>query len=394
MASQQKLTFNPQDPFRLEDLLTEEERMVQESTRNFVKDTLAPTIIKATRGKQFPRKLAKAFGEMGLLGVTLEGYGCAGMSYTQYGIINREVEYCDSSYRSFLSVQSSLVMYPIYTYGTEAQKEKFLPKLASGEFIGCFGLTEPDHGSDPGAMTTRAKKVDGGYCLNGEKTWITNSPIADVFVVWAKDDHDDIRGFLLEKGMDGLSAPKIEGKMSLLASDTGSIVMADVFVPEDNIFPDIKGLKGPFSCLNNARFGISWGAMGAAQCCFETALNYVKERNQFGEPLAKRQLVQQKLADMSTEIVKGNLLALQLARLRENGQDTHDMTSYAKRNNVSHALTIARTARDMLGGNGVADEYPIFRHLINLEAVNTYEGTYDIHGLIIGRALTGEQAFY
>jgi len=332
-------------------------------------------------------------GEMGLLGVTIDGYGCAGMSYVQYGLINREIEYCDSAFRSFMSVQSSLVMHPIYHYGTEDQKQKYLPKLATGEYIGCFGLTEPDGGSDPNAMRTNAKKTDGGYILNGEKTWITNSPIADVFVVWAKDEEGDIRGFVLEKGMKGLSAPKLEGKMSLLASDTGMIVMQDVFVPEENKFPDIKGLKGPFGCLNSARYGISWGAMGAAQYCFDTALSYTQDRELFGKPLAARQLVQLKLADISTEIVKGTLLSLHLGRLKDAGKDDHNMTSYAKRNNVGKALEAVRITRDMLGGNGVSDEYGIIRHVMNLESVVTYEGTADIHALIIGRALTGHQAF-
>jgi glutaryl-CoA dehydrogenase len=386
-------TLNPQDPLLFDSLLTEEERMVRDATRDFVKTAMEPRITKAAREGHFPMELAREMGQMGLFGVTINGYGCAGMSYVQYGLINREVEYCDSAFRSFLSVQSSLVMHPIYTWGTEAQKQKYLPKLATGDYIGCFGLTEPNHGSDPGSMLSRAKKTDGGYILNGEKTWITNSPVADVFVVWAKDDAGDIRGFVLEKGMKGLSAPKIEGKMSLLASETGMIVMQDVFVPEENKFPEVKGLKGPFSCLNSARYGIAWGAMGAAQACFDQALSYVTERDQFGKPLATKQLVQLKLANMSTDIVTGHLLALHLGRLKDSGKATHDMTSYAKRNNVGKALEIARTARDMHGGNGVADEYKIMRHMVNLEAVNTYEGTSDIHALIIGRALTGHQAF-
>ena len=386
-------TLNPQDPLLIDTLLTEEERAVQTATRAFVQAELMPRITAANRKQHFPREVATLMGEMGLLGVTIDGYGCAGMSYVQYGLINKEIEYCDSAFRSFMSVQSSLVMHPIYHYGTEAQKQKYLPKLATGEYIGCFGLTEPDGGSDPNAMRTFAKKVDGGYLLNGEKTWITNSPIADVFVVWAKDDAGDIRGFVLKKGTKGLSAPKIEGKMSLLASDTGMIVLQDVFVPEENKFPDIKGLKGPFGCLNSARYGISWGAMGAAQYCFDTALDYTQDRVLFGKPLAARQLVQLKLADISTEIIKGTLLALHLGRLKDQHQDDHTMTSYAKRNNVGAALTIARTSRDMLGGNGVSDEYGIIRHLMNLESVVTYEGTADIHALIIGRGLTGHQAF-
>ena len=385
--------LNPQDPMLIDTLLTEEERAVQDATREFVHAELMPRITEANRKQSFPREVANLMGEMGLLGVTIDGYGCAGMSYVQYGLINREIEYCDSAFRSFMSVQSSLVMHPIYHYGTEAQKQKYLPKLATGEYIGCFGLTEPDGGSDPNAMRTNAKKTDGGYILNGEKTWITNSPIADVFVVWAKDEAGDIRGFVLEKGMEGLSAPKLEGKMSLLASDTGMIVMQDVFVPEENKFPDIKGLKGPFGCLNSARYGISWGAMGAAQYCFDTALSYTQDRELFGKPLAARQLVQLKLADISTEIIKGTLLSLHLGRLKDAGKDDHNMTSYAKRNNVGKALEAARITRDMLGGNGVSDEYGIIRHVMNLESVVTYEGTADIHALILGRALTGHQAF-
>ncbi|MBI1364172.1 MAG: acyl-CoA dehydrogenase [Proteobacteria bacterium] len=386
-------TLNPHDPLMFDTLLSEEERMVRDATRDFVKTVMEPKILKAAREGHFPMELAREMGEMGLFGVTIDGYGCAGMNYVQYGLINREVEYCDSAFRSFLSVQSSLVMHPIYTWGTEAQKQKYLPKLAKGEWIGCFGLTEPNHGSDPGSMLTRAHKTNGGYVLNGEKTWITNSPVADVFVVWAKDDAGDIRGFVLEKGIKGLSAPKIEGKMSLMASETGMIVMQDVFVPEENKFPEVKGLKGPFSCLNSARYGIAWGAMGAAQACFDQSLWYTTDREQFGKPLATKQLIQFKLASMSTEIVNGHLLALQLGRLKDAGTATPDMTSYAKRNNVAKALEIARMARDMHGGNGVCDEYKIMRHMVNLEAVNTYEGTADIHALIIGRALTGHQAF-
>ena len=385
--------LNPADPLRFDDLLTDEERLVRDSTREFVQKSLMPRIQGANRAAKFPREVATELGEMGLLGVTIDGYTCAGMSYVQYGLINREIEYCDSAFRSFMSVQSSLVMHPIYAYGTAEQKQKYLPKLASGEWVGCFGLTEPDAGSDPGSMKTRAKAVDGGFVLNGEKTWITNSPIADVFVVWAKDDHDEIRGFVLERGMKGLSSPKIEGKLSLLASDTGMIVMQDVFVPADHAFPDIRGLKGPFGCLNNARFGISWGAMGAAQACFDRALDYTQDRIMFGKPLAARQLIQVKLANMATEIALGHLLALQLGRLRDAHTETPEMISFAKRNNVGKALEIARTARDMLGGNGISDEYDIMRHVMNLESVNTYEGTADIHALILGRALTGHQAF-
>lgn len=385
--------LNPQDPLLFDSLLTEDERMLRDTVRDYVQSKLQTRILMANRNHEFPREIAAEMGEMGMLGSTIDGYGCLGLNYVSYGLIAHEVEYCDSAFRSFLSVQSSLVMHPINTWGSEVQKEKYLPKLATGEWIGCFGLTEPNHGSDPGSMITRAKSVDGGYLLNGEKTWITNSPIADVFVVWAKDDNDDIRGFILEKGMEGLSTPKIEGKLSLLASETGMIVMQDVFVPEENKFPEVKGLKGPFSCLNSARYGIAWGAMGAAQACFDNALNYTMERKQFGKPLAANQLIQYKLANMSTDIVTGKLLALHLGRLKDEGKDDHQMTSYAKRNNTVKALDIARVARDMHGGNGVADEYGIMRHVMNLEAVVTYEGTADIHALIIGRALTGLQTF-
>ncbi|MEC9291288.1 MAG: acyl-CoA dehydrogenase [Pseudomonadota bacterium] len=385
--------LNPQDPLLIDTLLTEDERLLRDATRDFVRAELEPVVTEAARKGVFPMDLAPKMGEMGLFGIPLEGYGCLGLGYVSYGLVNFEVEYCDSAFRSFLSVQSSLVMHPIYTFGTEEQKQKYLPKLASGEFIGCFGLTEPDAGSDPASMRSNAKKVDGGYILNGEKTWITNSPVADVFVVWAKDEAGDIRGFVLEKGMKGLSAPHMEGKLSLLASETGMIVMEDVFVPEENKFPEIKGLKGPFSCLNSARYGISWGSMGAAQACFDAARDYSLERQQFGKPLASKQLIQFKLANMSTEITLGRLLALQLGRLKDEGKDDHNMTSYAKRNNVGKALEISRIARDMHGGNGVSDEYKVMRHLMNLEAVNTYEGTSDIHALIIGRALTDIQAF-
>ncbi len=385
--------LNPQDPLLIDTLLTEDERLLRDATRDFVRAELEPVVTEAARKGVFPMDLAPKMGEMGLFGIPLEGYGCLGLGYVSYGLVNFEVEYCDSAFRSFLSVQSSLVMHPIYTFGTEEQKQKYLPKLASGEFIGCFGLTEPDAGSDPASMRSNAKKVDGGYILNGEKTWITNSPVADVFVVWAKDEAGDIRGFVLEKGMKGLSAPHMEGKLSLLASETGMIVMEDVFVPEEHKFPEVKGLKGPFSCLNSARYGISWGSMGAAQACFDAARNYSLERQQFGKPLASKQLIQFKLANMSTEITLGRLLALQLGRLKDEGKDDHNMTSYAKRNNVGKALEISRIARDMHGGNGVSDEYKVMRHLMNLEAVNTYEGTSDIHALIIGRALTDIQAF-
>ncbi|MEC8466936.1 MAG: acyl-CoA dehydrogenase [Pseudomonadota bacterium] len=385
--------FNPLDPLNFDSQLTSDERMLRDATKDFVTGELQPLIVKANRERFFPQEVVAKMGEMGLFGLQLEGYGCLNLGYVSYGIVNHEIEYCDSAFRSFMSVQSSLVMHPIHSFGTEEQKQRFLPKLASGEFVGCFGLTEPDAGSDPSSMRTRAKKVDGGYILNGEKTWITNSPIADVLVVWAKDDADKIRGFILEKGMKGLTCPHIEGKLSLLASETGMIVMQDVFVPEENKFPEIEGLKGPFSCLNSARYGISWGAMGAAQFCFEQALNYTTERKQFGKPLAANQLIQMKLANMSTDITTGKLLSLQLGRLKDKGDDNYHMTSYAKRNNTLKALEIARTARDMHGGNGVNDEYQVMRHLMNLEAVVTYEGTADIHALIIGRALTGMQAF-
>jgi glutaryl-CoA dehydrogenase len=334
-------------------------------------------------------------GELGFLGATLpEKYGCAGINYVCYGLIAREVERVDSGYRSVMSVQSSLVMHPIYAYGTEAQRQKYLAKLATGALIGCFGLTEPDHGSDPGGMKTRARKAKGGYLLNGAKTWISNAPIADVFVVWAKDDDDTIRGFILERGMTGLSAPKIEGKFSLRASITGQIVMEDVFVPEENLLPNVKGLKGPFGCLNRARYGIAWGALGAAEFCWHAARNYTLERKQFGRPLAANQLIQKKLADMQTEITIGLQSTLQLGRLMDQGKAAPEAISLCKRNSCGKALDIARTARDMHGGNGIADEYHVIRHVMNLEAVNTYEGTHDIHALILGRAQTGIQAFF
>jgi glutaryl-CoA dehydrogenase len=333
------------------------------------------------------------FGEMGFLGATLEGYGCAGVSYVAYGLIAREVERVDSGYRSAFSVQSSLVMYPIWAFGSDAQKEKFLPKLRTGEWVGCFGLTEPDAGSDPAGMRTRAKTVDGGFVLNGSKTWISNSPIADVFVVWAKDDAGDIRGYILEKGMKGLTAPKIEGKFSLRASVTGMIMMQDVFVPAENMLPNVKGLKGPFSCLNNARYGIAWGVMGAAEFCWHQARSYTLERKMFGRPLAATQLIQKKLADMQTEITLGLQGVLRLGRLMDEGRAAPEMISLLKRNNCGKALDIARMSRDMHGGNGIVDEYHVIRHVMNLETVNTYEGTHDIHALILGRAQTGIAAF-
>ena len=386
-------SFEWSDPFLLHDQLTEEEQMVQRSAHDFCQSELMPGILQANRHENFDRNIMRQMGELGLLGVTIEGYGCAGLSSVAYGVIAKEVEAVDSGYRSAMSVQSSLVMHPIWAYGTEAQKEKYLPKLASGEYVGCFGLTEPDAGSDPGSMKTRAKKVDGGYQLKGSKMWITNSPIADVFVVWAKDDEGDIRGFVLEKGMKGLSAPKIEGKFSLRASITGEIVMDDVFVPEENAFPDIRGLKGPFGCLNKARYGIAWGSMGAAEFCWKAARQYTLDRKQFNRPLAATQLVQLKLADMQTEIALGLQAALRVGRLMDEHNAAPEMISIIKRNNCGKALNIARVARDMHGGNGVSDEFHVIRHVMNLEAVNTYEGTHDVHALILGRAQTGIQAF-
>jgi glutaryl-CoA dehydrogenase len=349
-------------------------------------------VLEANRHERFDREIMNEMGALGLLGSTIHGYGCAGVNYVSYGLIAREVERVDSGYRSAMSVQSSLVMYPIYDFGSEAQRQKYLPKLASGEWVGCFGLTEPDHGSDPSSMVTRARKVDGGFVLKGAKMWITNSPIADVFVVWAKLD-DIIRGFILEKGMKGLSATKIEGKFSLRASVTGEIVMDDVFVPEENILPKVSGLKGPFSCLNNARYGIAWGALGAAEFCWHAARNYTLERKQFGRPLAANQLIQKKLVDMQTEITLGLHACLRLGRLKDEGRAVPEMISLLKRNNCGKSLDIARVARDMHGGNGVSDEFHVIRHVMNLEAVNTYEGTHDIHALILGRAQTGIAAF-
>ncbi len=381
------------DILLLDEQLTEEERMIRDAARDYCQEKLMPRILEANRHENFDREIMNELGELGLLGSTIDGYGCAGASYVAYGLVAREVERVDSGYRSALSVQSSLVMHPINAYGTEAQKEKFLPKLATGEWVGCFGLTEPDSGSDPASMTTRAKKVDGGYQLTGNKMWITNSPIADVFVVWAKDDAGDIRGFILEKGMPGLSAPKIEGKFALRASITGEIVMDEVFVPEENKFPEIKGLKGPFGCLNVARYGISWGALGAAEFCWHAARQYGMDRKQFDKPLASMQLFQKKLADMQTEISLGMQGALRVGRLIDEKAFKPEMISLVKRNSCGKALDIARLARDMHGGNGIADEYHVIRHAMNLEAVNTYEGTHDIHALILGRSQTGLQAF-
>lgn len=394
MASKHsRAPFTWEDPLLLSSQLTEEERMVAESAEAFCQEQLMPGILMANREENFDRDIMRQMGELGLLGVTIDGYGCAGMSSVAYGLIARAVERVDSGYRSAMSVQSSLVMHPIWAYGTDEQKEKFLPKLATGELIGCFGLTEPNAGSDPASMQTRAKKVDGGYSLSGSKMWITNSPIADVFVVWAKDDAGEIRGFILEKGMKGLSAPKIEGKFSLRASITGEIVMDEVFVPEENAFPDIRGLKGPFGCLNKARYGIAWGAMGAAEFCWQAARQYTLDRKQFNRPLAATQIVQLKLANMQTEIALGLQAALQVGRLMDEDKAAPEMISLIKRNNCGKALDIARVARDMHGGNGIADEYHVIRHVMNLEAVNTYEGTHDVHALILGRAQTGIAAF-
>lgn len=385
--------FSWEDPLLLDEQLTEEERMVRDTARQFAQERLMPGIIDANRHEIFDRNLMNEMGELGLLGSTIEGYGCSGVSEVAYGLIAREIEAVDSGYRSALSVQSSLVMYPIYAFGSDEQKEKYLPKLATGEYIGCFGLTEPDGGSDPSAMTTRAKSVDGGYRVSGAKQWITNSPIADVFIVWAKDDDGKIIGLILEKEMDGLTAPKIDGKFSLRASVTGGIAMDDVFVPTENRLPKTHSMRGPFSCLNKARYGICWGVMGAAEFCWHQARQYTMDRNVFGKPLAGHQLVQKKLADMQTEITLGLHSVLRLGRLMDEGRASPEAISLLKRNNCGKALDIARLARDMHGGNGIADEYHVIRHVMNLEAVNTYEGTHDIHALILGRAQTGIQAF-
>ncbi|MBB4442024.1 MULTISPECIES: acyl-CoA dehydrogenase [Rhizobium] len=386
--------FDWADPFRLVEQLTSEERMVQDTARAYAQEKLAPRVLDAFRHEKTDPEIFREMGELGLLGPTISpDYGGAGLGYVAYGLIAREVEKVDSGYRSMMSVQSSLVMVPIETFGSAAQKLKFLPKLATGEWIGCFGLTEPDHGSDPGSMATRAKKVDGGYSLTGSKTWISNAPIADVFVVWAKTEDGLIRGFILEKGWKGLSAPAIHGKVGLRASITGEVVMDGVFVPEENLLPDVTGLKGPFTCLNSARFGIAWGALGAAEDCYARARQYTLERKQFGRPLAANQLIQKKLADMAAEISLGLQGCLRLGRMKEEGHPPVELTSILKRNSCGKALEIARAARDMLGGNGISDEFGIARHLVNLEVVNTYEGTHDIHALIIGRAITGIAAF-
>jgi len=389
-----KRRFEWHDPLLLRAQLTEEEGMIQDMARAYCQQSLQPRIVQANRHEEFDRKILTEMGDLGLLGPTLKGYGCPGVGYVAYGLIAHEVEAVDSAYRSAMSVQSSLVMHPIYTFGTEKQKEKYLPGLAKGTLVGCFGLTEPNHGSDPGGMETRARlQKDGSFVLSGAKNWITNSPIADVFVVWAKDDEGAIRGFILEKGMAGLTAPKIEGKFSLRASATGMIVMDDVKVPGENMLPKAKGLGGPFSCLNSARYGISWGTMGAAGFCMATARGYVLDRVQFGAPLASNQLIQKKLADMGTEIALGVQASLRVGRLLDAKEAVPEMISMVKRNNCGKALEVARVARDMLGGNGISDEYHVIRHVMNLEAVNTYEGTHDVHALILGRAITGIPAF-
>jgi glutaryl-CoA dehydrogenase len=390
-------SFNWEDAFRLEDQLTDEERLIRDAARAYAQDQLQPRIIDAYREERVDPSVFREMGEMGLLGVTVpDTYGGAGAGYVAYGLVAREVERVDSGYRSMMSVQSSLVMYPIHAYGTEEQRMKYLPKLATGEWIGCFGLTEPDAGSDPGGMKTRAVKIDGGYKLTGSKMWISNAPIADVFVIWAKSEAHGgkIRGFVLEKGMKGLSAPKIAGKLSLRASVTGEVVMDGVEVGEDALLPNVEGLKGPFGCLNRARYGISWGAMGAAEFCWHAARNYGLERKQFGKPLAQTQLFQKKLADMQTEITLGLQAALRVGRLMDEGNAAPEMISLIKRNNCGKALDIARAARDMHGGNGIAEDFQVFRHMANLETVNTYEGTHDVHALILGRAQTGLQAFF
>jgi glutaryl-CoA dehydrogenase len=390
--------FQWDDPLLLNQQLNEDERMVRDAAAAYAQDKLLPRVTEAFRNEHTHVEIFREMGELGLLGPTIpEQYGGPGLNYVSYGLIAREVERVDSGYRSMMSVQSSLVMVPIFEFGSDAQKSKYLPKLATGEWIGCFGLTEPNHGSDPGSMVTRAKKVDGGYSLSGAKMWITNSPIADVFVVWAKleeNGKDAIRGFILEKGWKGLSAPAIHGKVGLRASITGEIVLDEVFVPEENLMPNVSGLRGPFTCLNSARYGIAWGALGAAESCWHTARQYVLDRKQFGRPLAANQLIQKKLADMQTEITLGLQGVLRLGRMKDEGTAATEITSIMKRNSCGKALDIARLARDMLGGNGISDEFGVARHLVNLEVVNTYEGTHDIHALILGRAQTGIQAFF
>jgi glutaryl-CoA dehydrogenase len=394
MMTSNKSVFDWQNPLLIDTQLSEEERMVRDSAYAYSQEKLMPRVLHAFRNEHTDREIFNEMGELGLLGATIpEQYGGAGMNYVCYGLIAREVERVDSGYRSMMSVQSSLVMVPINEFGTEEQKRKYLPKLSSGEWVGCFGLTEPNHGSDPGSMVTRAKSVDGGYLLSGSKMWITNSPIADVFVVWAKTDDGRIRGFVLEKGWKGLTAPAIHGKVGLRASITGEIVMDEVFVPAENMFPEVTGLKGPFTCLNSARYGIAWGALGAAEFCYEAARQYVLDRKQFGRPLAANQLIQKKLADMVTDISMGLQGCLRLGRMKEEGTAAVEITSMMKRNSCGKALDIARVARDMLGGNGISDEFGVIRHVVNLEVVNTYEGTHDVHALILGRAITGIAAF-
>lgn len=387
------VAFNWQDPFSLDEQLSEEERLVRDTAKQYAREKLAPRVLEAYRNETSEPEIFREMGAMGLLGSTIEGYGCAGVNYVCYGLAAREVEAVDSGYRSMMSVQSSLVMHPINVFGSEEQKQKYLPKLATGEFIGCFGLTEPDHGSDPGGMITRARSVQGGYSLTGSKNWISNSPFADVFIVWAKDDDGVIKGFILDKGMKGLSAPKIEGKLALRASPTGMIVMDEVFVPEENKLPLASGLNGPFSCLNSARLGIAWGAIGAGESCWHAALQYTLDRKQFGRPLAANQLIQKKLAIMQTDLSLALQGCLQACRLKDQGKLSPPLISLLKRNSCLKALEAARESRDMLGGNGISDEYPVMRHMQNLEVVNTYEGTQDIHALILGRTQTGIQAF-
>ena len=393
MAKGKMSSFMWEDALRLDAELTEEERAIRDTAHAYAQEKLQPRVLMAFREERFDREIMNELGELGLLGATLSTHDCADVSYVAYGLIAREIERVDSGYRSAYSVQSSLVMYPIYAFGSQAQKDKYLPKLRTGEYVGCFGLTEPDAGSDPASMRTTAKKVDGGYVLNGSKTWISNAPIADVCIVWAKDDAGDIRGFLVERGAKGLTTPKIEGKVSLRASITGMIMLDSVFVPDDAILPGVKGLRGPFSCLNNARYGIAWGALGAAEFCWHMARDYTLNRKMFGRPLAATQLIQKKLADMQTEITLGLHTVLRLGRLMDAGEASPEMISLLKRNNCGKSLDIARMARDMLGGNGIADEYHVIRHMVNLETVNTYEGAHDVHALILGRAQTGLAAF-
>jgi glutaryl-CoA dehydrogenase len=385
--------FDWQDPFLLEQQLTSEEKLIRDTARQYAQEKLMPRILHANRTETFDVEVMREMGELGYLGAPLEGYGCAGIGYVAYGLIMRELERVDTSYRSACSVQGALAMTPIYAYGSEEQRQKYLPRMATGELLGCFGLTEPDHGSDPGSMISRARKVDGGYALSGTKLWITHAPIADIMVVWAKDDSGVIRGFILERGMKGLSTRKIEGKFSVRASPTGEIAMDQVFVPEENLLPHVSGLKGPFGCLNNARFAICWGALGAADFCWHAARQYVLDRKQFGRPLAANQLIQKKLADMQSEIALGLLACLHVSRLREQGKATPEMVSLMKRNSTGKALEIARMARDMHGGNGISDEFHVIRHMLNMETVNTLEGTSDIHALVLGRAQTGISAF-